>query len=33
MHTVEVDSNSAKSQVKAKNVILATGSEAGFSLG
>ncbi len=28
MHTVEVDANGAKSQVKAKNVILATGSEA-----
>ena len=28
MHTVEVDTNGVKSQVKAKNVILATGSEA-----
>lgn len=27
-HTVEIDSNGAKSQVKAKNVLLATGSEA-----
>jgi dihydrolipoamide dehydrogenase len=28
VHTVEVDSNGVKSQVKAKNVVLATGSEA-----
>ncbi|MGB0065846.1 MAG: dihydrolipoyl dehydrogenase [Terracidiphilus sp.] len=28
VHTVEVDSNGAKSQVKAKNVLLATGSQA-----
>ena len=28
IHTVDVDSNGAKSQVRAKNVILATGSEA-----
>ena len=28
MHTVEVDANGAKSQVKAKNVMVATGSEA-----
>ena len=28
VHTVEVESNGAKSQVKAKNVVIATGSEA-----
>ena len=33
VHTVEVDSNGAKSQVKAKNVLLATGSEAKLLLG
>jgi dihydrolipoamide dehydrogenase len=33
VHTVEVDANGAKSQVKAKNVLLATGSEAKLLLG